>query len=322
MKRIANQMIVLGICTVIIHACSVSQDFIIQSLNPAQIKLGQEIDRIELVNNSQKELYTNVPDSLNNEESLKLIFLASLQEELKRSPLLSNTTISFLEKDSLLLKMSDLNYRVASRKFLIYIDSIRFQELILTKDLPNKDENMYALATSCQLSCKLFRMNDLGMEDYFILHDTVYWTPFIDFYLMQTTTPPAINTKTIDIGTNSALEYAHRLAPYWSNEQRFLFSKGSKTLKTSAYLIMNNQLDSASRFCASKLENPPSNRLAYLRLLHNYAVVSEMTDHFDEAIEAEEKCLSLKKNAQVKEYLNILRRRKIDKIALDWQLTN
>jgi hypothetical protein len=306
------------------NSCNYYQYINIQVLNPAEIKLGTNIDRMDIHCLYCGSLTPEMePDSESRmKASVSLNFLHSLQESLEKSPILEKTDVILQSDDSIIQKLADIKGHKFANNCLIVLDSIFIQDVILGDQNKNNSSFLYAFSTIDQFDCKLYKTSNFNLIDHYKQKDTLYWSQFMDSNSLEVFPLLPFRDRIWDAGIKAGEKYAHHLAPYWSKENRLLFSWSHKSLRKANKFMMNNQLDSANQILSNILEKYSTQKVLYSNALHNYAVLMEMQDRIDEAIQAETQSVSIKKYMYLNDYLSVLRRRKLDKIALDWQLAN
>ena len=303
----------------IIFSCIPYKSIDFQILRPAHIKLGNNIDKVDIhceycINRKAISFLDSVEQI---EARVSLNFLYTLKENLEKSPIFQNTKFSLISSDSLLLKMKDHNSRKNNGLYIL-LDSIYLKDTILIEREKYRYLYSYTFAIAHKFGCRTYNMSDLQILDNHLMEDTVFWPSQPSEWELLMNNPTILEAMW-DTGIKAGEKYAHYLAPYWVEQSRDFYFGNDKAFKKSYTLIQINQLDSALNILQQgNNKKPGKNKLS--KLLYNSAIIYELKDDFENAQIMADSSYRLVKNIATKYYADKLRIRKLDKIALDWQL--
>jgi hypothetical protein len=128
-----------------------------------------------------------------------------------------------------------------------------------------------------------------------------------------------------DLGYQTGMDYAMRIAPTWVTEMRDFYRKGKgdtkKQMKRAARYAEGGNWDKASKMWEEILEGEPDKKTAG-RIAYNLAVAAERLDRLDLALSWAEKANFEFNNKKARHYVDILNRRMNDVRLVDYQMPN
>jgi tetratricopeptide (TPR) repeat protein len=126
-----------------------------------------------------------------------------------------------------------------------------------------------------------------------------------------------------DLGYQTGMDYAMRIAPTWVMVVRDFYKKGKretkKQMKTAAKYAENGNWEKASKMWEEILENEPDKKTAG-RIAYNLAVAAERLDRLDLALSWAEKAQFDFGNKKARSYTELLNRRLNDVRLVDYQM--
>ncbi len=126
-----------------------------------------------------------------------------------------------------------------------------------------------------------------------------------------------------DLGYQSGIDYAMRIAPVWITVVRDFYKKGKghtkKQMKRAAKYAENGNWDAASELWEEMLEDYPDSKTAG-RIAYNLAVAAERLDRLDLALDWADMAYMQFGNKKAKRYVQVLNYRVNDSRLVDYQL--
>ncbi len=258
-------------------SCISSKKIEFQALRPAKVKLESIPDKIyihcEYCMNPEK--MTLLSNSENDKAIVSLHFLKSLRENLEKSPIFKNTVFIMCSSDSLLQLLKDYSKRTQENAYVILLDSIYLEHSNVIHDY---DKSTYYYKIIYKLGCRTYDRNSIQIVDNYLLEDTAYWPPQVLLKRESSLSPP--DNILIETAINAGEDYAHYLAPYWTDETRIFYS-GSKRFNSAYKKLQVNSLDSA--FNILQEGGTKYGRKMTNRKFHNMAVIYELKDDLKNA---------------------------------------
>ncbi len=308
--RIVFSIIVFGI---MISCCGV-KNIEFQALRPAQIKIGSNPEKVYIhceycINPEKSALLSK---SENEKATVSVYILKSLRENLEKSPLFRNTVFVMCSSDSLLSVLKDNSKRTREYGLVILLDSIYLEHSNVIEDF---DKATYYYRMVYKFGCSTYNRNSIQVIDNYLLEDTAYWPPQVLLKREQSLDPP--DKILFETGVIAGEDYAHYLAPYWTDQSR-IFYYGNKKFNYAYKHLLNNNLDSALMILQKDGTNY-GRRLTSMNF-NNMAVIYELKDDLGSAFSMADSAKSIMKTKWGDTYLEKLRIRKLDKAALDWQM--
>jgi hypothetical protein len=287
-------------------------------MRPAKIKLAGDIDHVyihcEFCSNPYATQYLDTIKRV--EASASLNFLHTLKENLQKSPLLEKAAFSMLNSDSLLVHLKDYQKRARENGLVIVLDSIYLKDTIITERIKYSAGYLYTYSVIHKFGCHTYNQRTMQTIDNYLMEDTVFWPS--QYTEWQAASILTVEEAYWDTGIKAGEAYARYLAPYWVEQTRVYYS-GNKEFRMAYKFMQMNSLDSALNIL-NKMDYNRLSKKMQMRNLHNTAIIYELKDDIEKALVTADSAQKVRKNEISKNYTDRLRLRKIDKIALDWQL--
>jgi hypothetical protein len=301
----------------LLQACTFYKSVYFQALKPSHVKIG--------INNTVVNIHCEYCDKSNlilrldsvNRYKAKasLNFLYTLKEKLQQSPLLQNAKFSLLSHDSLLQEIKDTRAR-QENGLVILLDSIYLSDTLLSQKPKSSNEKIVTYGVIHRFRCKTFQRRNMEILDNYLLEDTLFFP--VSYFYTDVIVTPEWDDAVWDTGIKAGEKYAHYLAPYWVEQKRQFYYQ-NKYFRKAFKFIQTDQLDSAMfsiNECVKQMKNIKDRSKAF----HNLALIYELKDDFPNALALSDSAYKTRKSKLSEQYSEILRLRKIDKIALDWQM--
>jgi hypothetical protein len=296
------------------NACIPYKNIDFQILKPAQVKLGSYKKDVVILckycNDTTSFLFMDSMQRLKARTSLN--FLYTLRENLEKSPLFEDSQFSFRAENP---QNGD-----SKKSLIIKVDSIYLKDTIIAQRMKYASYSMYTFGVIHRFGCTVFTTDSSAIISNYMLHDTVFWPPVYTDDQVEAEWSE-IQEAFWDTGIKAGKRYAHYLAPYWIDQSRIFYYRYSPVFKRAYEEIQKDKLDSALTILRNfKVKNSHQKQRA--RTLHNMAVVYELSGEIENALSMADSSNTVKKNRITKEFSDKLKIRKIDQIALDWQLSD
>lgn len=287
-------------------------------MRPAKIKLGNGIDYVyihcEYCSNPVAINYLDTSKRM--EARVSLNFLHTMKENLQKSPLLEDANFTMLNSDSLLVQLKDYQKRARENAIVIVLDSIYLKDTVIFEKPKHSGSYLYTFGVIHKFGCHTYNQRTMQAIDNYLMEDTIFWpSQYTEWHAANIV---SVEEAYWDTGIKAGEAYAHYLAPYWTEQTR-LYYLGKKEFRAAYKLMQKNKLDSAMNVLHHMDVNSLSKKM-HMKKLHNTAIIYEMKDEVEKALVMADSAQKIRENKVAKHYTERLRLRKIDKIALDWQL--
>lgn len=311
-----NVFIIIILFAGLFQACAFYKPIDFQILKPSQVKVGSNntVVNIHCEYCNKPELIARLDSSNKFRAKASLNFLHTLKEKLQQSPILQKAHFSLLPHDSLLKEIQNHHSR-EEQGLVILLDSIYLADIIVYQKQKSTNEIIPIYGVIHKFGCKTFQRRNMELIDSYLLEDTVF---FPVSYSYGAIVVPEWEEAVWDTGIKAGEKYANYLAPYWVEQKRLYYYQNNSFKKAYKY-IQKDQLDSAIVSVNEGLKNVKKLK-DRAKALHNLAVIYELKDDFPNALALSDSANKIKKTELSTQYSGILRLRKIDKLALDWQL--
>lgn len=305
--------------TAFLYSCITYKSIEFQALRPAQIKIGTGVERIDIhceYCNNERAIYL-LDSSDQTEAKVALKFLESLNENLQKSPIFQTTRFTTITSDSLLSLLKNHKARNNEPGLIILLDSIFLSDTVINAIDRRSMARFYTYGVIHKFGCRTYVRSNMQILENYLMEDTLFWPPQPDIWSLEANLP-LTGEAYKETGLRGGEAYARYLAPYWTDLSR-LYYYGPKPFNKAYNFLQRNQLDSALHVLNEYLKEKPGKSRKMMNL-HNMAVIHELKDDMENAYLLADSAQKVKKSLVTKDYPGQLRIRKLDKIALDWQL--
>ncbi len=314
--------------TVSLISCETTSIVPIRVYDPSEVNLPDSTYHITLVN----RLYLPTGNERNSFDSLEINNIArkslfkGVEDALYSSGLIDTVTIvqKTIEDKNILnfdIELKSMNWdtiEAISAKnrsdVVISLDGLNIKLVYSTKsvlgivfDNSNRYNNFGTLKV--YLSA-LFRVYDPEKKQLIEKHqysDTIFWESEGKTLHSALRNLPLKKSAASEAAYWSGFYYGERLIPQWEEVDRFYFIRGHPKLKEAAILAKEEKwLDAAKIW--KVLAYGPDNEIAS-RAAFNMALVSEMYDNLEVALNWAQKSYSLNKKESVEQYIKVLIKR-------------
>jgi len=264
-----------------------------------------EIDSFALNNIAQKKLFEGVEDVLYGSELIDTVIIVQKAREVKDS-LNFDVELEPMNWDTI-GAISDRN----SSDVLISLDGLNITHVYSAKSAYGFGSDFDALFNrignlKIYLSA-LFRVYDPERKhliEKYHYNDTIFWESEGRYLLSAIRNLPSKKDAVSEAAYWSGFNYGERFIPKWEEVDRFYYTRGHSKLREAAILIREDKwLDAAKIW--KVLAYGPDKKVASRAAL-NMALVSEMNDNLDAALNWARKSYFLDKKESVEQYLKVL----------------
>lgn len=268
----------------------------------------ESIDQLLVNNIVNNKLFAGITDALYSSELIDTVTIVIKTEEMKDS-LNFDIELEPMNWDTI-GAISDRN----SSNVVISLDGLVIKSLYSSEPAISLGTDINLLFSrigklKIYLSA-LFRMYDPGkkhlIEKYYY-SDTIFWESTGITTLTALRNLPSKKDAISEAAYWSGFYYGERLIPQWKEVNRFYFIRGHPDLREAAILANEEKwLDAAKiwKDLVYRQDNKTASRAAL-----NMALVSEMYDNLDAALDWAKKSYSLDKKESVEQYLKVLQER-------------
>lgn len=305
------------ICCLFLGSCVSTRYIDVQVLHPASVKIPFTRNLlIELQDPQNISRQITLQDTTHKAEDYLRVFMqtfdSTLAVTLRESPALNNTDIVTGNENN-------SKNTVAKNDLMISVDKILMTDTIQ----PNTDVgygfyyySFYDVYYRVQI--KVSEVSGNKFFDTRTISDTLSWRG--NGNSMEESgrfIPPPI-IAVAQAGEMAAKDYAKKLAPYWTKEERILFYNGNKYMREGYKYFLDNQLDNAIKEWKNLYEigTPQLASIA----AHNIAVMYEMLDDVKSSEVWLTNSLKNKWHYPTELYLNRMIQRVSEKPKLDNQM--
>ncbi|MBE9509467.1 MAG: hypothetical protein IMY71_01205 [Bacteroidetes bacterium] len=263
------------------------------------------IDSLVINNIAQKNLFKGVEDALYSSELIDKVTIVQKTREDKNT-LNFDIELEPLNWDTI-GAISDRN----RSDVVISLDGLIVKHFYSTKvvfDIDLYNSNLfYKIGILKVYLSALFRVYDPEKKhliEKYHYSDTIFWESEGKTLHSALRNLPLKKNAVSEAAYWSGLYYAERFISHWEEVDRFYFIRGHPDLKEAAILAKEEKwLDAAKIW--KVLAYGPDNEIASSAAL-NMALVSEMNDNLDAALNWAKKSYSLNKKESVEQYLKVL----------------
>jgi hypothetical protein len=195
-----------------------------------------------------------------------------------------------------------------------FYDSVRVRRGIRETNWQNYYEGELLLDITAVW--RVYEGSEGKLIDEYTLHDTLHWSHAA--YSLRDLSIPSYEDALLEAAYFVALNYARRIAPYWREGSRRLFSRGNRAIRRSAGYIFNDRLNDAQWVLEPVLDNRNDNIVA--AACFNLALIHELRGDYLEALKLARESFRIRKQTFTAAYIDVLEQR-IEKAGeLDRQL--
>ena len=264
-----------------------------------------EIDSFALNNIAQKKLFEGVEDVLYGSELIDTVTIVQKAREDKDS----------LNFDIELKSMNWDTIRAISERnrsdVVISLDGLNITNVYSAKPAYSFgsyfDALFYRIGTLKIYLSALFRVYDPGTKhliEKYHYNDTIFWESEGRYLQPAIKNLPSKKDAVSEAAYWSGFYYGKRFIPKWEDVDRFYFTRGHPELREAAILAKEEKWLEAAKIWRV-LAYGPDKKVASRAAL-NMALVSEMNDNLDAALNWAKKSYSLDKKESVEQYLKVL----------------
>ena len=348
MKTMKTSLILICVlCSLFLfNACQTTKTFYIDYLNPAKISFPEELKKIGIVNMVASDYTTQkTKPKWNNDKALLLGDAALLTESLAEHLAEANYFDEVVIYDSIIQSAQEEGFEsqpLTTEEVNHLVDILQVDFLVAVEDiLLRAEKNEYLigdfilsqLAVETKASMKAYLPNRASYIFKDQVSDTLYWdlNDPANYYIRE---KQLVEEASIYAGER----LASRLAPQWKTAERLLYIDGNKTLRKANSWVKENQWDNAFKLW-SDFYNASENVKNQMKAALNIAVYYEMKDDFEKAIHWATRAKDLAYKVDeiqntpsnliysayhyfpIKSYLEVLEKRKQNKVQLEQQMS-
>ncbi len=299
----------------ILASCNSFRYIDVQVLNPAEVKLPQNIEKVFVVSNKLNIETTNITDTL------YLLFLNNFYDKLNKtlpqSPLFTNCKFYICNPDSFRKIFVESSFTKRKRYGIFSIDSLALKDSLHYIDSENNYNPPYIkLELKFSIVGRFWKFN--SPENFISIRqkDTLFWE-FSDLYEFQNQMPN--NLIAYSEGGKSIGEiFAQKMAPYWTTQERILFHNPNRYMRKAYQAYVKDNLTIAIEHW-ERVYNLGTKILASMAA-HNVAVCYEMLDDLDLCEEWLGKSIGTRPNYISQNYLLEIEKRRSNVIMLNKQM--
>ena len=263
------------------------------------------IDSFALNNIAQKKLFEGVEDVLYSSELIDTVIIVQKTREDKDS----------LNFDIELKSMNWDTIRAISERnrsdVVISLDGLNITHVYSAKSAYSFgsyfDALFYRIGTLKIYLSALFRVYDPERKhliEKYHYNDTIFWESEGRSLQSAIRNLPLKKDAVSEAAYWSGFYYGERFIPKWEDVDRFYFTRGHPELREAAILAKEEKWLDAAKIWKVIAYGP--DKKAASRAALNMALVSEMNDNLDAALNWAKKSYSLDKKESVEQYLKVL----------------
>jgi tetratricopeptide (TPR) repeat protein len=314
-----KKLILYALGFLLLAGCVVTEPVNIHVLYPAQITIPASINKVVFINHSIR--FNEQTNKIFGEDSLLstsyFIGLANTLHSSPRFELISDTAIAFYKPSK--SKFAELD----TSTIRTIIDTINADAAIILEnyqviyDDPIKiefsPEYGYYSTFSVQNNSlwKVYDISNKRFLDDYLLKDTLFWdasSPYQQEIFKQL---PELETALIQSCYYAGMKYAQRIAQIWNEEQRYFIIPDNNDFYKALSFVKNNEWQKAIEIW-KKYAYGKNRRLAAAASF-DMAILSEMLDNIDAALDWAAKSYLIKPDDNTEKYIKILEKRQKDK---------
>jgi hypothetical protein len=311
-------VITLLAIVILYNSCSSTKNIDFQILKPANIRIGSNYKNVyihcEFCN--QEDIISELEENEQTKARISLNFLFSLKETLHKSPIFKDASIQTVSTSNLLNDLKDYKSRLKSEDLVIVLDNIYLNDS-LVKIKSEFGSNLYTQCLIYKFGCKVYEKKNLQLIDHYMLQDSSFYP--LNIFMTRLVKDSVVRDVLWNTGIKAGEDYAHYLAPYWVDVTRKFSYYHNNTFKKAFNCIQKGELDTALNILQD-VNNTSKHKKIKARTVYDIAIIYELKDDFENALQMAEASDTLHNSKLTKDLIKKLRIRKIDKLALDWQV--
>ena len=313
-----QKLIFLLILWILVVACHPMAEVTIQVIEPGEVTIPPYINEVAFINRSYVPSLVN-PDSVTwtNEELYILDTIINyrifkgLRDALDQSPLFELEELSIIQERQYDTAnfLSPLNQKQLNRISRLQ-DSDALISMEYYKIYGDRLKGFSGIDFTAILhfnSSTYWRIYDLVRDtiiDEYMHRDSVIWQEFGESSEEALGKLPLITDALREAGYHAGYTYGTRISPIWIEESRYYHINGSRKMREAAWLADSGKWNEAAGIWR-KVAYEENYKLAAKACL-NMALVCEMEDLFEPALEWAAKSYLIREKSLTKEYIELL----------------
>jgi hypothetical protein len=308
----------------------------INTLQPAQINLHQEIKNVIVANRyfpvnmddiEKISKLDTLPDSISTlqiaSHNCLLNFLDVISQS-ERFEKIIPVKIEFKENESIYHRKTQKYCSENKTDILLLIDYFYYQPLFAQsyprnnngiENFSEKENNLILVDLRLNITLQILFPDDSSKNQSIKIFET--YSDLANKY--HSKSKPTTEEGFAILASSLAGQYFGELiTPYWKNESRYLFTRGSDIIEQSAKLILKNEIDSAIKLLL-KIENSENSTISY-RAKMNLAYCYEVKDIIWKARKFALEAYRINETPEAMELANRLYERDLENKKLDEQM--
>ena len=317
---------------ILLSGCNSLAVIPLQVLVPGEISLPLHINKVSFINRAYLPSLMEVDSSPWSPEELFILdtiisyrVFEGIFDALNQSPLFELDKINVfqdrrIDTNQYLAPLNQSQLDVISRRQdTDALISMEHYKVIGEREFGSTDTDFYALLQF--ISETQWRIYDMVYDtiiDEYTLTDSITWQEFDNTTRGAADKLPLVIDALREAGHHAGFSYGIRISPSWTEEYRYYYTGKGEEMKEAANLAATNRWTQAAGIW-HKLSYDDNERLAAMASF-NMALVCEMEDLFDPALEWAAKSTLKKSRKFTREYIELLEKRREDQLRLKIQL--
>ena len=316
----------------LVPACTPLAEIGIQVMEPGRITLPAHINKVSFMNRAYLPSLIKGDSTPWSPEELYILdtiisyrIFEGIADALNQSPLFNLETISVLQA-----RRTDTNRYpapmdqtqldlISGKQDPDALISLEYYNVLGDRELGYTDIDIYALLQLNSETCwRIYdRVYDTVIDEY-MLKDSITWQEFGETPNAAAGKLPLVTDALREAGHHAGFAYGTRISPSWKEEYRYFYRGKGEQMKEAARLASSNRWTQAAGIWR-RVSYGDNVRLAAMASF-NMALVCEMEDRFDPALEWAAKSNLMKSDKFTREYIEMLKKRREDQERLSIQL--
>ena len=304
----------------------------IQVMEPGKITLPAHINKVSFINRSYLPSLMEADSSPWSPEELFILdtiisyrVFEGIFDALNQSPLFELDKINVfqdrrIDTNQYLAPLNQSQLDVISRRQdTDALISLEHYKVIGDREFGYTDIDFYAfLQLISETQWRIYDMVYDTIIDEYTLTDSITWQEFDNTPRDAADKLPLIIDALREVGHHAGFTYGTRISPSWTEEYRYYYTGKGEEMKEAASLASSNRWTQAAGIWR-RLSYLDKVRLAAMASF-NMALVCEMEDLFDPALEWAAKSYLKKPSKLTRDYIEKLEKRREDQARLNMQL--